>query len=84
MVHGVMGPAQPGRVLDLFGIGADAPRRVLIGTIIDGLWAALVAHKRSARTARGAFLGRIGAVARLSPHLATVLDGVGPEPVRIL
>ncbi len=67
-------------VLELFGVVADAPRRVLIGTVIDGLWAALVAHRRSARAARGAFKARLDAMARLSPHLANVLDGVGRSP----
>ena len=51
-------PTQPGRVLELFGVGADAPRLVLIGTVLDGLWAALVAHKRSARAAQGTFKAR--------------------------
>ncbi len=73
--------SKPVRVLERCGVGADAPRRVLVGTVLDGLWAALVARTRTSRSARGAFEARLDAMARLSPHLATVLNAMGPVPV---
>jgi hypothetical protein len=77
-------PSPPGRVLELFGVGADAPRRVLIGTVIDSLWAALVAHKRPARAGRGAFKARLDVMARLSPHLAAGQCGPGARPYTVI
>ncbi len=40
-------PSKPVRILELLGVGADAPHRVLVGTVLDGLWTALAASKRS-------------------------------------
>ena len=73
-------PAAPVRTLEFLGAGATVQRRVLFGDVLDALWAVLVAQQRSANSVRFASKARLDAMARLSPHLANVLDGVGPVP----
>ena len=66
----------PVRLLELCGVGADAPRLSLVGLVLDGMWAALVSHTWTGRFANEAFAARLSAMARLSPALAVALDAV--------
>ena len=66
--------APPARPLELCGVGSDETRLAIVGTLLDGIWAALVAHRRSQRLARAARVARMTAMARLCPFVATVLD----------
>ncbi len=66
----------PVRLLELCGVGADASRLSPVGLVLDGMWAALVSHKRTGRYVKEAFAARLSAMARLSPALAVALDVV--------
>jgi hypothetical protein len=55
------------RTLEFFGVGAPVPRRVLLGAVLDGLRAFLVAQQRSANSVRLVFKARVDAMVRLSP-----------------
>ncbi len=69
-----------GRVLQLFAAGASDDQATIVGMMLDGLLALMVAHQRSASSAREAFKARFAAMPRLSPALAKVLGGVLPAP----
>ncbi len=60
--------------LELCGVGADERRLAIAGSILDGIWAVLVTHRRSSQPAKAAIIARMAAMARLCPHLASVLD----------
>ncbi len=68
----VRGPTD--RLLKLCGVGADDSRLAIAGTLLDGMWPALVTHRRSNRPAKAAVVARLAAMARLSPHLASLFD----------
>ncbi len=62
------------RLLELCGVGADERRLAFVGTILGGIWAALVSHRRSSRLAKTAVIARLAAMARLCPGLAILSD----------
>ena len=70
----------PVRLLELCGVGADPSRLAVVGLVLDGMWAALVAHSRSPLNAQNTFTARLAAMGRLSPALARALDAVRFSP----
>ncbi len=54
------------RLPELFGVGATLPRRVLLGAVLDGLSAVMVAHQRPTSAARLTFKARLDVMAGLS------------------
>ena len=68
------------RILHLFAVGAAEEVVLLSALLVDAVWAAFIACKRSGTLGHGPFLARLDAMATLSPRAAAILTSYSVTP----